>query len=110
MISNLDNSYKIRASQDIKDIENQAFLRKLDNIIKKAVSEQDIKIITEKINELFEKQSIMRGRNVRMSYNKDINRIIITVIDKQNGEILREIPPKQIQDLASYFRQILKTY
>ena len=110
MISNLDNSYKIRASQDIKDIETKTFLRKLDNIVKKAVSEQDIKIMTEKLNELFEKQSIMRGRNVRMSYNKDINRIIITVIDKQNGEVLREIPPKQIQDLASYFRQILKTY
>ena len=110
MILNLNNSYPTKTYQDVKNLETQAFLRKVDNVIKKAVSEQDIKIITEKLNELFERQSIMKGKSVRMSYNKDINRIIITIIDKQNGEVLREIPCKEIQDLASYFRRILKIY
>jgi len=110
MVSNLDNSFTIRTSQDIRDVEAQAFLKKVNSVIKHSVSDQEIKIVTEKLNELFERQSIMKGKNVRMSYNKDINRIIITVIDKQNGEVLREIPCKEIQDLASYFRQILKTY
>lgn len=106
---NFDGSYAIRATQDVKKSSDreQVLLRKIENVVKNVVSDKDMKIAAEKLNELFKRQPIMRDKNVRLSYNEDINRVIITVSDGENGRVLREIPSKEIQGLASYFKQIL---
>ncbi len=109
MMLNFDGSYAIRATQDVKKSSDreQVLLRKIENVVKNVVSDKDMKIAAEKLNELFKRQPIMRDKNVRLSYNEDINRVIITVSDGENGRVLREIPSKEIQGLASYFKQIL---
>lgn len=44
--------------------------------------------------------------NVRFEMNNDLNRLVISLIDSETDEVVRQIPPKEILALAEYIREI----
>jgi len=54
--------------------------------------------------------SDMRGIDLGSTYisfeiNKELGRVITRVMDKSTGEVIREIPPKELQDIAVQLRK-----
>ncbi|OSQ39678.1 hypothetical protein TMES_06810 [Thalassospira mesophila] len=47
---------------------------------------------------------------VELNFNRDTGRVIARVTDRTNGEILREIPSKELQNLFSQIRDYLGTF
>lgn len=41
----------------------------------------------------------MTGKNTRFEYNKDIDRIVITISDSGTDEVIKEIPPEEVQNM-----------
>jgi len=47
------------------------------------------------------------SRKIQLSYNEEINRVIVTVVDRDSGEVLREIPSKDLQRLARHLKDAI---
>ncbi|MEQ5775182.1 flagellar protein FlaG [Thalassospira sp. NFXS8] len=47
---------------------------------------------------------------VELNFNRDTGRVVAKVTDRTNGEILREIPSKELQNLFSQIRDYLGTF
>lgn len=41
----------------------------------------------------------LTGKNTRFEYNKDIDRIVITISDSGTDEVIKEIPPEEVQNM-----------
>ena len=46
-------------------------------------------------------------RTVHLSVNKNINRVIITVVDKESNEVVNEFPCEEIQHLAAHLKEAI---
>ena len=46
-------------------------------------------------------------RTVHLSVNKNINRVIITVVDKESNEVVSEFPCEEIQHLAAHLKEAI---
>jgi uncharacterized FlaG/YvyC family protein len=46
-------------------------------------------------------------REVRLSVNKDINRIIISIVEKGTDKVIKEIPCDEIQKLDLYLKNVI---
>ncbi len=75
----------------------------IKEIIKKQFPDLDSEKILKSIDEFNSYDSI--NKEVKLYYNKDINRIIISIINKETNEIVSEIPCKELQNLAKYLRE-----
>ncbi|HOJ63650.1 MAG TPA: flagellar protein FlaG [Spirochaetota bacterium] len=77
--------------------------------IKEIVQKQSPDIDIEKILKSVDQFNAITSSNERVElyYNKDINRVIISIVDKETDEVIREIPCKEIQNLAKYLREEL---
>jgi flagellar protein FlaG len=47
---------------------------------------------------------------VELNFNRDTGRVVAKVTDRTNGEVLREIPSKELQNLFSQIRDYLGTF
>ncbi len=47
----------------------------------------------------------LRDVNLNFSVNQSSGQIVISVVDKDTGEVIREIPPEVLQDLATRFQE-----
>jgi flagellar protein FlaG len=47
------------------------------------------------------------NRRLKFDINKEINRIIVKVIDKDTDKVIREIPPSEIQNLLVKVREAI---
>ncbi|PKR55921.1 flagellar protein FlaG [Thalassospira marina] len=47
---------------------------------------------------------------IELNFNRDTGRVVAKVTDRANGEILREIPSKELQNLFSQIRDYLGTF
>ena len=56
-----------------------------------------VKKAAEKINEFIQSNS----RNLQFSVDKHLNRIIVKVVDKETGEVIRQIPAEETLAIAS---------
>jgi flagellar protein FlaG len=59
-------------------------------------SEQEVQQAVEDINDHFQSM----GRDLSFSVDKDSGRTIITVIDSETQEVVRQIPPEEVLNLA----------
>ena len=60
------------------------------------LNKQEIKHLTEKVQNCLNKVNI----NLKFStYGKDDERTAVTVIEKETGKVIREIPPEELQQL-----------
>lgn len=47
------------------------------------------------------------NRRLKFDINKEINRIVVKVIDKDTDKVIREIPPSEIQNLLIKLREAI---
>lgn len=47
------------------------------------------------------------NRTIQFSYDRDEDRVIVTVKDKDSGEIVRQLPPKDYLKFAARFKEML---
>ncbi len=78
--------------------EIQLFLKK-----NKSVKSDDIKLV---IDQLAKSSSIFNKR-LKIYVNKEINRIVVKVIDSTTDKVIKEIPPEEIQRLIARIRETL---
>jgi len=45
------------------------------------------------------------NRAVRLEVEKDLHRVIIKLIDKKSGEVIRQIPPEELVELAKKMKE-----
>jgi len=51
--------------------------------------------------------NIIHNVDLQFSVNKDSGRIMVTVTDKDTGEVIREIPPSEIVKFAEKFDEMV---
>lgn len=60
------------------------------------------------LNELKQYNSQLQyyDKEIRLHVNKDINQVIVTVINKNTNEVIYEYPYKELQKLAEYLKDM----
>jgi len=89
-----NNKPKDLSANDIKDI------------IKKEIPEFELDEVMDGLKKLAETSEIL-NKKVKLRLNKDINRIIITIVERSSNRILREIPCEEIQSLAAHLKEAI---
>ena len=69
----------------------------------KVLSEKDLKNLIDTL----EKGIQQFNRRLKFDINKEINRIVIKVIDRDTDKVIREIPPSEIQNLLMKIREAI---
>ncbi len=110
MVSEINNNIQNKKVPPI-DLQNQKTnnpIKKemLEEIVNQNVNKVDIQRIQDELNKIIANTDIF-SRKIQLNYAEDINRIVITVIDKDSGEVLREIPSKELQNLARHLQDAI---
>ena len=84
--------------------------------VSKNQSEKEAEKTTESVRQiesvaadLQENLNIMHDVNLQFSVHKKSGRVIVTVKDEKTGEVIREIPPKEMLELADRFDKMIGT-
>jgi flagellar protein FlaG len=51
--------------------------------------------------------SNLLNKKVKLSVNKELNRVIIKIVDKDTDQIIKEIPCKEMQQLAMHLKKAI---
>lgn len=70
-----------------------------------ADSLERVKRVIEKYNRALESQ----GKEVKMNFDKEINRVVISVFDKQTSKLVYEFPYKEIRNLIAMLQKFNDT-
>jgi len=62
--------------------------------------------VMKELGTIAESNQILNKR-VKLSLNKEINRIIITIVEKDTDRVIKEIPCREIQSLAAHLKQAI---
>jgi uncharacterized FlaG/YvyC family protein len=54
------------------------------------------------------KQEVLSVKTVRMDYDADIDRVIITVVDSQSHEVVRQVPGADSITFMKRFQRVIK--
>jgi len=68
-----------------------------------AIPEQEITTSLD----ILEKTTTIFNRRLKFDINREINRIIVKVIDGTTDEVIKEIPPEEIQRLVARIREAI---
>lgn len=98
-------------SKNGKSSDNQVKVQGLsDEQLKQFIVDEhthpEIEQVMDELKKLTETNDVL-NRRVKLSINKEINRIIITVVDKNTDEVIREIPCKELQNLAAQLQEAI---
>ena len=108
MVAEIDNIQ----NKKITSIESQKVINKpipnevLEEIVNQNVEKIDIQRIQDELNKIIANTDIF-SRKIQLSYDEEINRVIVTVVDRDSGEVLREIPSKDLQRLARHLKDAI---
>jgi flagellar protein FlaG len=76
----------------------QNFLKKLQSYSKEEVEQY--------LNKMF-KSNLLFNRKLKFSVNRQLNQVIVKVIDRSTDEVIREIPPEEIQRLEAKLKEAI---
>ncbi|MCX2780126.1 flagellar protein FlaG [Microbulbifer thermotolerans] len=65
-----------------------------------AVSEQDLVKAVQQVNE------VLRSYGVEFESSEDTGRIIIRLVDRESGEVIRQIPPEEALNAAQRLEEV----
>lgn len=103
-----DRTYKISANFNSGQDRLIPFQKEFENIFAKEPTQYDLKRIEEETNKLIEKLTFY-DKKIKLTYNEEINRVIITVVKKDTNEIIKQYPSVEIQNLALHLKKALNT-
>ncbi len=87
-----------RRAEERINREIETFLKK-----NKSIKSEEIKLAIDKLA----KSSSIFNKRVKIYVNKEINRIVVKVIDTTTDKVIKEIPPEEIQHLIAKIRETL---
>ncbi len=100
MFNNLSSENKAVYTKDNKNLTNEE-IRKIVN-----QNSPDLDKVIEDLNRITSSSDIL-NRKVKLSVNKDINRIIIKIVEKDTDRVIKEIPCKELQQLAAHLKKAI---
>lgn len=105
MVNHLSNNTE-QAKKAREVIEEKPVLsaEELQDIVKKELPGFDFKDMLKDLQKI-SKASEVFNKKVSVSFNKDLNRVIFTIIDKKNNKVIQEIPCSELQNLALHLKQ-----
>ncbi|GAB6068696.1 flagellar protein FlaG [Methylothermus subterraneus] len=69
-----------------------------------ATRQVDPKQLQQAVKEINDHLQLVR-RNLEFSVDKDTRQIVVKVIDAETGEVVRQIPPDAVLELAKFLRE-----
>lgn len=73
------------------------------SVIQATYSKEDIERY---LNDLFHSKMLL-NRKLKFSVNRELNKVIVKVIDGSTDEVIKEIPPEEIQRLQARIRDAI---
>ena len=67
----------------------------------------DMAKVTEVAADLEQNLRIMHDVDLKFTVHRNSGRVIVTVRDESTGKVIREIPPKEVLDLAAKFDEMI---
>lgn len=64
------------------------------------IGAEELQSLTESLNEQMESL----GTNVRFSYSEEIGELVVSVTNKDTGEVIRQIPSENAVKMAEFFK------
>lgn len=72
----------------------------------KGYSDKDVQDAVEKVNQYAEIQKV----NLQLEVEKELNTVIVKVVDKDTDEVIRQIPSEQTIALAKRLDEVMKEF
>ena len=72
-----------------------------------AQDERDLSGMTQAVANIQEDLNVIHNVDLQFTVHEDSGRIMVTVRDQSTGEVIREIPPAEILDLAARFGEMV---
>ena len=69
--------------------------------------QQEARVKTENIARAIEEYANSTQTNLEIRVNSETDRVVVTVIAKENGRTIRQIPSEEMQDLAARMDQMI---
>lgn len=91
-----------RASETVETERKQAKADPIATPEAPAVDKVQAEELLDKIKDLTEGGAY----SVRFEMNNDVDRLVISLLDSESGEVVRQIPPKEILNLAEYIKDL----
>lgn len=76
----------------------ETLLKKLQTYSKEEVEQY--------LNKMF-KSNLLFNRKLKFQVNRELNQVIVKVIDRSTDEVIREIPPEEIQRLEAKLKEAI---
>lgn len=98
--------HQAKQAQIIKDNKlgkNSVKIRQSHKEIKRDISSEDL----QKSVQTLESTALLFDKRLKIRVNKDINRIVVKVIDARTDKVIKEIPPIEMQRLIARLRQVI---
>ena len=92
----------VRESQGRHDA-SQQILQETERRREAHAQSADIEINLRKL----EKTSLAFNRRLHFYVNREINRVVVKVIDAETDKVIKEIPPEEIQKLVARIRKAI---
>lgn len=71
------------------------------------VTEKHLKQAVEEFEKGIEKLKEIQMGDLKIEYDKEADMKVVRIVDKNTGEVLKEIPPKEIVELAKSLNEML---
>ena len=76
------------------------------NELKIEKPEVDLENVKDSLKKISEASEFL-DKKVELRVNEDINRVIITVLEKGSNRVIREIPCEELQNLAAHLKEAI---
>jgi uncharacterized FlaG/YvyC family protein len=112
MVNQLINSKEyprkeiITNEKPVKDEVEDLSKEEINDLIKHEIPGLELDNVIDGLKKLAETSEIL-NKKVTLRINKDINRVIIVVMEKNTNRIIKEIPYEEIQNLAAHLKQAI---
>ncbi len=68
---------------------------------------ENIAQVKEDVKQLQKLSDVVMGRKVQFTVNQDLNQIVVSIIDPQTDQVIKEIPSSDVQKLKVRIRQAI---
>ena len=106
IFSQVFNQLLNNKKKSVKVQQKQFSDEEIKELIHKEIPEFELEKVIEGLNKIAAASEILNKR-VELRVNKEINRVIITIIDKESNKVIKEIPCQELQNLALHLKEAI---
>ncbi len=110
LINQSTNSYGIRSPSSNINLQSEQLIKHFNvriNNSKSSYKEIDIFQVKHLVDELNNKFNLLDTK-IELQLDKATKEIVVKIVDKNTGKIIRQIPPEELLKISSAFKEILR--